>query len=80
MESSKVRSTAITEAEIDVTLLRAERLKKVLRRATSARYDRKARMSVVNFVNGAVFSFSASFGSRLLNLSHRTACEHQYPS
>lgn len=56
-ESPKVRSTTTIDAEIDVALLRAERLKKVLPRAATARYDRKARTIVVTFVNGAVFSF-----------------------
>lgn len=45
------------DAQIDAALLRGERLKKVLPRATAARYDRKARMIVVTFANGAIFSF-----------------------
>lgn len=45
------------DAQADAAALRAERLKKILPRATLARYDRKLRMIVVTFANGAVFSF-----------------------
>ena len=45
------------DAQADAAALRAERLKKILPRATEARYNRKLRMIVVTFANGAVFSF-----------------------
>jgi hypothetical protein len=51
------QKSQLSDAEIDAALLRGERLKKVLPRATAARYDRKARMIVITFANGAVFSF-----------------------
>ncbi len=45
------------DAQAEPAALRDERLKKILPRATVARYDRKLRMIVVTFANGAVFSF-----------------------
>jgi hypothetical protein len=45
------------DAQAEAAALRDERLKKILPRATVARYDRKLRMIVVTFANGAVFSF-----------------------
>ena len=45
------------DAEIDAALLRGERLRKILPRAASARYDRKVHMIVVTFTNGAIISF-----------------------
>ena len=45
------------DAQAEAAALRDERLKKILPRATVARYDRKLRMIVVTFANGAVFGF-----------------------
>jgi hypothetical protein len=45
------------DAQAEAAAIRDERLKKILPRATVARYDRKLRMVVVTFANGAVFSF-----------------------
>lgn len=49
--------THALDSQGDAAALRAERLKKILPRATVARYDRKLRMIVVTFANGALFSF-----------------------
>jgi hypothetical protein len=45
------------DAQAEAAALRDERLKKILPRASVARYDRKLRMIVVTFANGAVFGF-----------------------
>ena len=74
-ETTKPRAA---DAQIDAALLRGERLKKVLPRATSARYDRKARMIVVTFANGAIFQFPTRIGAGLLQGDCRRTGSHSH--
>lgn len=55
----------LTDSAIDAAMEHGEQLRKVQPRASSARYDRKLRRLVVEFTNGATFSFPPALAQGL---------------